>query len=152
MVIPNDGVMVVVAAVFGGSTVALPNEKTGAAADVTGAAAGVTGAATGATFGEVVAGLPVKLEIPVMRLEPNDGAVPKLIEATDELEGEATETVVVVVGLFAPNLNSGRDGANLGGEIEAADDTITVEIADFAGTIGVSESGLFGEKAKPPLR
>lgn len=143
---PNNGVAVVVVAVLGGSTAVLPNEKTGAAA--------------GVIVGAVAAGLAVKLEIPVIRLEPNDGVAAKLIGATDELDGEATEVVALVVGLFAPNLNSGRDAAKFGGETEAADDTVAVEIAGFgsaneiacAGIADTTSSGLLGENAKPPLR
>lgn len=141
---PNNGVAVVVVAVLGGSTAVLPNEKTGVAA--------------GVIVGAVEAGLAVKLEIPVIRLEPNDGVAAKLIGATDELDGEATEVVALVVGLFAPNLNSGRDAAKFGGETEAAD--VAVEIAGFgsaneiacAGIADTTSSGLLGENAKPPLR
>lgn len=154
---PNEGVVVVVPVVFGGSTVALPNEKAGAVAGVA----------------EVAVVLVVKLEIPVIGLDPNNGVATKLIGAIDELGGEATEVVVavldVVVGLFPPKVTceNGRDGANLGGETEAAGDTTTVEMAGFgtvneitgealvagiSGAIDTKASGLFGEKAKPPFR
>lgn len=131
--------------IFGSSTVALPNEKTGAATGVTVAAAG--------------AGIAVKLEIPVMGLEPKDG-----------MDVEATDVVVLVlmlVSLLAPKLNSGTD--DVGGETGATGDTILAELTAFgsedeiagdtppqtagiAGAIDTTASGLFGEKAKPPLR
>lgn len=149
---PNDGVVVVVAVdeavAFGGSAVALPNEKRGAAAVVTTAAVTVEAA-------ELV----VKPEIPV---EPKDNGVLKLIGlVTDELVAETSEVVVLLaVDWFAPNKSGGIDGANLGGETDAADDTMAAEMAGVDGekleeplvTDTTTSSGLFGEKANPPLR